>query len=63
MPAVVERVNLVTGQRTVAGRLEPDGSGAVALIYVMDWVNDGRGCVYNYTSLPSTLFVVAGAMQ
>ena len=33
------------------------------MIYVTDWVDDGRWYVYNYTSLPSTLFVVSGAMR
>jgi len=41
--------------------LVPEGLGAVAMIYVMDWVDDGRWYVYNYTSIPSTLFVVSGA--
>jgi hypothetical protein len=63
VPAVVERIDLTTDQRTTVGRLVPEGPGPVALIYVMDWIDDGRGYVYNYTSLPSTLFVVTGAMQ
>jgi hypothetical protein len=63
VPAVVERVDLMAGQRTVAGQLAPEGVASVALIYVMDWIDEGRGYVYNYTSLPSTLFVVSGAMR
>ena len=63
VPAVVERVDLATGERTVVGRLAPEGLGGVALMYVVDWIDDGRGYVYNYTSLPSTLFVVSGAMR
>ena len=35
--------------------------GAVAMMYVIDWVEDGRWYVYNYTSIPSTLFVVSNA--
>ena len=63
VPAVVERVDLATGDRTVVGRIAPEGIGGVAMIYVIDWLDDGRGYVYNYTSLPSTLFVVSGAMR
>jgi len=62
VPAVVERVDLVTGQRAIAGRVTPEGIGPIALIYVMDWVDDGRYYAYNYTSLPSTLFTVSGVM-
>ena len=29
----------------------------------MDWVDDGRWYAYYYTSLPSTLFVVSGAIH
>jgi hypothetical protein len=61
VPAVVERVDLSSGERTVAARLTPEGLGAIAMIYVIDWVEDGRWYVYNYTSIPSTLFVVSNA--
>ena len=62
-PAVVERVDLATGARTAVATLAPEGLGAVAMVYVMDWVDDGRWYVYNYTSIPSTLFVVSGASR
>jgi hypothetical protein len=61
VPAIVERVDLHSGERTVVGRLTPEGLGAVAMIYVTDWVEDGRWYVYNYTTIPSTLFEVTGA--
>ena len=60
-PAVVERVDLETGARTSVATLAPEGLGAVAMIYVTDWVDDGRWYAYNYTSIPSTLFLVSGA--
>jgi hypothetical protein len=60
-PALVERVDLASGARAVAGRVTPEGAGAISTIYVIDWIDDGRWYVYNYTSLPSTLFVVTGA--
>jgi hypothetical protein len=60
-PAVIERVDLETGERTAVATLAPEGLGAVAMIYVTDWVDDGRWYAYNYTSIPSTLFLVSGA--
>jgi Tol biopolymer transport system component len=59
-PAVVERVDLETGERRAVATLAPEGLGAVAMIYVTDWVDDGRWYAYNYTSIPSTLFLVSG---
>jgi Tol biopolymer transport system component len=62
-PANVERVTLATGARSIVRQLAPEGVGAIAALYVMDWVDDGRWYAYYYTSLPSTLFVVSGAIQ
>ena len=62
-PANVERVALGTGVRSIVRQLQPEGVGAIAALYVMDWVDDGRWYAYYYTSLPSTLFVVSGAIQ
>jgi serine/threonine protein kinase len=62
-PATVERVDLETGARLAVRRLAPEGAGAVATIYVQDWQEEGPWYVYNYTNLPSTLFVVRGAMR
>ena len=62
-PANVERVALATGVRSLVRQLQPEGVGAIAALYVMDWVDDGRWYAYYYTSLPSTLFVVSGAIQ
>jgi Tol biopolymer transport system component len=62
-PATVERVDLHSGVRAGVGRLAPEGIGAVATLYVQDWQEQGPWYVYNYTSLPSTLFVVRGAMR
>jgi len=63
VPATVERVELATGRRSVVRQLAPEGLGALAAIYVTDWIDDGRWYAYNYTSLPSTLFVVSGAID
>jgi len=62
-PAIVERVALATGERAVVRTLAPDGVGAITALYVMDWIDDGRGYAYYYTSLPSTLFVVHDAIH
>ncbi len=62
-PAIVERVALATGARSVVRQLAPEGVGAITALYVMDWVDDGRWYAYYYTSLPSTLFVVSGAIH
>jgi serine/threonine protein kinase len=62
-PANVERIALATGVRTIARQLQPEGVGAITALYVMDWVDEGRWYAYYYTSLPSTLFVVSGAIQ
>jgi hypothetical protein len=44
-------------------RLAPEGVSSITALFVMDWVDDGRYYVYHYTSLPSTLFVVSGAIH
>ncbi len=62
-PASVERVALATGVRSIVRQLKPEGVGAIAALYVMAWVDDGRWYAYYYTSLPSTLFEVRGAIQ
>ena len=62
-PASVERVTLATGARAVVRQLTPEGVSPITALYVMDWVDDGRWYAYYYTSLPSTLFVVTGAIQ
>ena len=63
VPANVERVALATGVRSIVRQLQPEGVGAIAALYVTDWVDDGRWYAYYYLSLPSTLFVVSGAIQ
>ena len=62
-PANVARVALATGVRSIVRQLQPEGVGAIAALYVTDWVDDGRWYAYYYTSLPSTLYVVSGAIK
>jgi Tol biopolymer transport system component len=61
-PARVERVDLATGARAIVRDVFPEGLTAVTMISVVDWVDDGGWFVYNYTTLPSILFVVTGAI-
>lgn len=63
VPARIEQVDLTTGVRSVVRQLTPDGVGALATVHVMDWVDEGRWYAYNYTTVPSTLFVVSGAIR
>ncbi len=63
VPAAVERVMLATGERSVVRQLAPEGVGPITALYVMDWVDDGRWYAYYFTALPSTLFVVSGAIH
>ena len=63
VPVHIERVELETSRRTLALEIEPEGTGPIATLYVTDWREDGRWYVYNYTLLPSTLFVVTRAID
>ena len=49
VPATVERVALATGARSIVRELQPEGVGAIAALYVTDWVDDGRWYAYHYT--------------
>lgn len=60
-PATVDRVDLASGTRISALQLEPEGRDRYTSLLVADWVDDGRWYVYNYTTVPSVLFVVTGA--
>ncbi|MBL8137570.1 MAG: protein kinase [Acidobacteria bacterium] len=61
VPVEIARVDLATGARTTAGSIAPEGIGAPASVLVADWLDEGRAYAYNYTSVPSVLFVVNGA--
>jgi hypothetical protein len=60
VPVRVERVALAAETRTLARAVAPGGVGPITMLYVTDWIDDGEGFVYNYTTQPSTLFVVKG---
>jgi hypothetical protein len=61
VPATVERVDLKSGQRTVAGQVAPGEPQPGSSLSVTDWVDEGPWYAYNLTSLSSALFVVTGA--
>lgn len=63
VPARIERVPLLGGPRRLVQDVTPQGVGGLASIYVTDWIDDGRLYAYNYTVVPSTLFVVSGATR
>jgi serine/threonine protein kinase/Tol biopolymer transport system component len=63
VPAIVDRVELTTGTRTLVRQLAPADVSPLSAVYVSDWVDDGRWYAYNYTSLTSTLFLVTGARE
>ena len=63
VPARVERVDLASGARVTVRDVMPEGVGGLASIFVTDWIDDGRWYAYNYTTVPSTLFVVVGALD
>ena len=60
-PARIERVDLRSGARATVREIVPEGVGTLAILLVTDWVDEGRWYAYNYTTVPSTLFVVTGA--
>jgi hypothetical protein len=61
VPVEIARVDLTTGARTTAGSIAPEGISAPATVLVADWIDEGSAYAYNYTSVPSVLFVVTGA--
>jgi eukaryotic-like serine/threonine-protein kinase len=63
VPAFVDRVTLTTGARATVREIAPTDVPSLSAISVSDWMDDGRGYAYNYTSVTSTLFLVSSAMH
>jgi hypothetical protein len=57
VPAQIERVNVMTGERRVVGQVSPADLGD-SVVLVDDWIDDGRGYAYSYNRTMSTLFIV-----
>jgi len=60
IPALVERVNVATGARTTLRELAPTDRAGLTSVLLTDWIDDGRGYVYQYQRSLSTLFVATG---
>jgi hypothetical protein len=63
VPAIVDRVTLTTGARATVREIAPADLTSLSAISVSDWIDEGRGYAYNYTSLTSTLFLVTNGMH
>jgi eukaryotic-like serine/threonine-protein kinase len=63
VPAIVDRVTLTTGARATVRELAPADVPSLSAISVSDWMDEGRGYAYNYTSVTSTLFLVTSQMH
>jgi hypothetical protein len=63
VPAIVDRVTLTTGARAMVREIAPADLSSLSAISVSDWIDEGRGYAYNYTSLTSTLFLVTNGMH
>jgi len=60
IPALVERVNVATGARTPLREIAPPDRAGLTAVLLNDWIDDGRGYVYQYQRSLSTLFVATG---
>jgi eukaryotic-like serine/threonine-protein kinase len=63
VPAIVDRIDLRSGTRETVRQLVPSDVSSLSAISISDWIDDGRGYAYTYTSLTSTLFLVSGALN
>jgi hypothetical protein len=57
-PARIERVDLATGARTFVREIAPPDRAGVNSVRVSQWIDDGRGYVYDYARVSDALFVV-----
>jgi len=60
IPALVQRVNVTTGERTTLREIAGPDRAGLTQIDLNDWIDDGRGYVYQYQRTMSTLFVAKG---
>jgi len=60
IPARVELVNVTTGARTVLRELAPPDRAGLTSVVLDQWIEDGRGYVFQYQRSLSTLFVATG---
>src|SRR5262249_29740470 len=60
VPAIVDRLDLRGGTRETIKQLAPTDISSLSAVSIADWIDDGQGYAYTYTSLTSTLFLVSG---
>jgi dipeptidyl aminopeptidase/acylaminoacyl peptidase len=60
VPAQIENVDPVTGQRTPIMTMAPPDLAGVTVVVPSQWIEDGKGYVYTYFRELSKLFVASG---
>ncbi|MGH9409995.1 MAG: hypothetical protein ACRD1V_11135, partial [Vicinamibacterales bacterium] len=60
IPARIEKVDPLTGQRTPIMTMAPPDLAGVTLVFPSQWIDDGKGYVYTYFRELSKLFVASG---
>jgi len=60
IPALVERVDVFTGARTTLKELAPPDRAGLTMVRLSQWLDEGRGYVYDFQRTLSTLYVVTG---
>ena len=60
IPALIQNVNVTTGTRTTLRELGPADHVGLTQIELNDWMDGGRGYVYQYQRTLSTLFIASG---
>jgi dipeptidyl aminopeptidase/acylaminoacyl peptidase len=60
IPALVERVDVFTGARTTLKELAPPDHAGLTMVRLSQWIENGRGYVYEFQRTLSTLYVVTG---
>jgi hypothetical protein len=60
VPALVDRVDLTTGQRVTVGEYAPADRAGLLLVRPRMWLDGGRQYSYDYVRRVSTLFMVTG---
>ena len=58
VPARIERVDLASGARTLLREIGPPDRTGITSVRVSQWIDDGRGYVYDYNRVSDALFVV-----
>ena len=60
VPARIERVDPLTGERAAIKELMPSDRAGVNNVVPSQWIDDGRGYLYTYSRELTRLFVASG---